>query len=825
VLLILTSFLSTQFRETAATPNLAPEEDSLKIIEKVYLHIDRDRYSPDDDIWFKAYLIDASEGFLTENSKNLHVELISPGLKIIDSRIVSLNGGLGNGDFKIPKDIKSGQYRIRAYTNYMRNFSDSLFFIKAITIINISEQVNNNSESSPAEKSSLEISFFPESGSLVDNVLSNVGFKAVDESGNSCEISGNLYASSGELISTIKSTHKGMGMFSIKPVQGIRYYTIVKNAFGDVTRTELPESLPTGVVLNISKNNLNELEVILRTNEASLPLLLDRDMSLLISSKNRLLKRIQLKLKSVNNSIIILTDDIPDGIKSITLINSDNNPLNERLFYIQNNESVGISLETNKPVYKQRDSVAVKISMTDNYGLAPETYLSLAAVENSSLNAQSVFPMTISSWFLLESDIRGNIEEPSYYFDPSNPDRLKDLDLLLLTQGWRDFEWKYKKEIFPPENGFTVSGSLRKILNETPIKNADITIGIFQEGKPFIGVVQSDSSGKFHLNNIDITGARNLIASISSEKEAARGWLILDSTKYLPPIVKNVILKTVLSKVKNETAIQDSAVKSELKIFIQYSEIKNSLQKKYRLSDTVSPGEVSIIARRTDAPESARARSVFYLMGQPDKEIIITPQIQKLYYNTDQFLVSNFILLPKGTFKPKGSSSLHWMKNPLFMIDGARVTKRDIETLPVRLVERIDILNQAASYQVFGSTFSVTDSGTVAMGKPDGVISIILKSDWFNDNSTVYHSAKMKLTGYNEPRIFYSPKHRTTLIDDFKPDLRTTLFWEPDITIQNNNEIIFKYFNADNSSLIKIVAEGITSTGIPVTGSAEYEVK
>jgi len=159
------------------------------------------------------------------------------------------------------------------------------------------------------------------------------------------------------------------------------------------------------------------------------------------------------------------------------------------------------------------------------------------------------------------------------------------------------------------------------------------------------------------------------------------------------------------------------------------------------------------------------------------------------------------------------------------MIDGARVTKRDIETLPVRLVERIDILNQAASYQVFGSTFSVTDSGTVAMGKPDGVISIILKSDWFNDNSTVYHSAKMKLTGYNEPRIFYSPKHRTTLIDDFKPDLRTTLFWEPDITIQNNNEIIFKYFNADNSSLIKIVAEGITSTGIPVTGSAEYEVK
>jgi hypothetical protein len=825
-LLILIPFLSTQFRENAIISPLASNEDSLKIIEKVYLHIDRDRYSPDDDLWFKAYLIDASTGYLTDNSRNLHVELISPELNIIDSRIVRLNGGLGNGDFKIPKDIKSGQYRIRAYTNYMRNFSDSLFFNKAITIINISEPVKSQSESPLKAKSKLEIRFFPESGSLIENVLSNVGFKAIDEFGNGCEVSGNLYASSGELITAFKDTHRGMGMFPLKPLPGIRYYTIVKNSFGETIRTDLPESFPTGTVLILSKNNLNELQVIIRTNSVTLPLLTDREISLLISSKNKLLKKIQLILKSVNNSITIPTDEFRDGIISLTLSASDNIPLNERLVYIQNNESVKINLETNKPVYKQRDSVAVKISMSDNYGLAPETYLSLSAVENSSLNSQSVFPMTISSWFLLESDIRGNIEEPSYYFDPSNPDRLKDLDLLLLTQGWRDFEWKYKKEIFPAENGFTVSGSLRKILNETPIKNADITIGIFQEGKPFIGVVQSDSSGKFSLNNIDITGARNLVATISSEKEATRGWLTLDSTKYLPPIVKNVILKTVPSKVKNETAIQDSVVKSDLKTFIKYSEIKNTLQKKYKLSDTVSPGEVSIIARRTDAPESARAKSVRYLMGQPDKELLITPQIQKLYSNTRQFLISSNVITPRtGPVIPRGINSKHWMQYPIYMIDGSKVMKSDVEALPIRMIERIDILDNAASYQTFGYTTFITDSGTFKTDKPDGVISIILKSDWINDNSTVYHSAKMNLTGYNEPRIFYSPKHKTTLIDDFKPDLRTTLFWEPDITIQNNNEIIFRYFNADNSSLIKIVAEGITSTGIPVTGSAEYEVK
>jgi hypothetical protein len=52
--------------------------DTLKIIEKVYLHIDRESYYPGDDIWFKAYLIDASNLLLTSNSGNLHVELISP---------------------------------------------------------------------------------------------------------------------------------------------------------------------------------------------------------------------------------------------------------------------------------------------------------------------------------------------------------------------------------------------------------------------------------------------------------------------------------------------------------------------------------------------------------------------------------------------------------------------------------------------------------------------------------------------------------------------------------------------------------------------------
>jgi hypothetical protein len=54
-----------------------------QVAEKVYLHIDRKSYTSGDDIWFKAYVIDPSTNRLSENTNNLHVELISPEAMII----------------------------------------------------------------------------------------------------------------------------------------------------------------------------------------------------------------------------------------------------------------------------------------------------------------------------------------------------------------------------------------------------------------------------------------------------------------------------------------------------------------------------------------------------------------------------------------------------------------------------------------------------------------------------------------------------------------------------------------------------------------------
>ena len=826
--LILTTLCSPLANCTGINPVCPSSNDSLNIVEKVYLHIDRDSYYPGDDIWFKAYLIDASDRLLSIHSSNLHVELISPALKIIDNRIIKLDKGLGNGDFHLAEKLQSGRYRLRAYTNYMRNFGDQLFFNKDITVINSSDAIKEFSDSADYNRNKPEISFFPEGGSLVDNVTSLVAFKAVDYHGYGYYVSGEIYSSAGDIVTTFKSTHKGMGTFSLTPVPGLRYYAVTKNKDGELVRYDIPKSFSTGVVLSFSKNHAGKVLLIFNTNPETLPLVMDRDLSLTVSAHNIAFKTYSFRMKSLNSFLKIPSDDLPEGIVMLTLSGVKNLPLCERLVFVQNDEDANVKIETDKTIYNQRDSVSVKISLRVNSRIPQDAFFSLSAAENIFTENYSSFPSNISSWFLLESDIRGPIEEPSYYFDPSNPARLKDLDLLLLTQGWRDFEWKYKTMIYPPENGFTISGRVRKKFADKPLINSMVNIAIFKSGKPLIGFVPVDSLGRFSLKGVDLTGNAKVVASATGEKDNLKGWLLLDSLKYSPAIVKEDIAQTRFVGYndrnidENQAMSDNQIINKSLHTFIQYAEIRTTIQKKYKLSDTIKPGEVNIIAIRQDAPESARAKSRRYLRGTPDRELVITPDLQ--FYSTA------FRLIELKYLNPSTVRLGHRMKNPLYMIDGNPVPASDVRALPISWVERIDVVDDEnvaslAAIRTMVEIEGADSSGRGGYGYCDGAISIILKDDKDIVNSPVFHSVNVKFSGFDEPRIFYSPRHHTKLESDYKPDLRTTLFWEPNIKVENNKDIFLNYYNADNPSKVKVIVEGITTEGIPVTGKAEYEVK
>ncbi len=819
VLIVSFSLISAQ---SAAQSQIQPGYDSFKIIEKVYLHTDRDIYNPGDDIWFSAYLIDASEQLLTDHSNNLHVELISPSLEIMSNRVVKLTGGLGYGDFHLDDKLKSGRYRIRAYTNFMRNYGDQLFFNREITIINTSDVKNTSNDSNTSNTSKPDLQFFPESGSMMDNVLSVVAFKATGTDGYSIDVEGEIYSSDNEKVADFKSIHNGMGSFSLKPLPDKNYYARLKTQNGEIVKYDLPGSFFTGIVMSLSKNLKDELTLTFNTSPEALPLYLNKDFYLTVSARKIPLETYSFRIRTLKNYLNLPTVNLPEGILMLTLSGVVNLPLCERLVYIEKSSSNGgIDITTSKKVFKQRDSVCVKLSSMGNPEMQGKLFLSLSAANELFIDDPASFSSTISSWFLLESDVRGPVEEPSIYFDNSNPDRLKDIELLLLTQGWRDFKWKYDQIKYPSEYGFTISGKARKLLTDVPLRNSDVTIVLFDSLKPVISTIRVDSSGRFSLEDIYLMGHTKLIASISDDKDKLKGWIVLDSTRYDPAPVNKTVYQEKKREGENRFITQEGnligniSARKKIESFKQYSDYRQSLQKKYKLSDTINPGEVTITAWKQDAPDSPRARSLRYLRtGMPDKEILITPFIKA--YGTMRNYLDNVLLNP-----------VTGMKNPVYLIDGVAMSKTEAATLPFALIERIDVLDKHnfAGYSTFLHTGVGTPDDSSTYGGIDGVVSIILTepSQW--ESLPVYHSVNKEISGYDEPRIFYSPRHKTTLEKDYKPDLRSTLYWNPDIILEDGKDLTLDYYNSDNSGTFRITVEGITDTGIPVSKTINYSVE
>jgi len=780
-------------------------KDSSVLIEKVYLHTDRTYYFPGDDIWYKAYLIDAADRLHSDHSNNLHVELISPSSKIIASRITRIGGGLGNGDFKLPDDLRSGRYKLCAYTNYMRNFSDSLFFSKEIIVINSTDEKDKISDEVKYVENKIQLCFFPEGGSLVNNVSSIVAFKATNSLGKGCDISGKIYSSNGDLITTFISTHLGMGSFFLRPSPGLSYYSIFKGDDSIEVRTELPKSFSEGVTLGVLISENNEFLITIKTNTKTLLLVSEHDFLLTFSKQKEVIKTMRFKANTPVTNFVIPTDDLPDGILMVTLSSLEDLPLSERLVYIERESPKKIQIVTDKHLYGKREPVTVKVSLSEDSTTGSEGNISLAVVNENLTDNSSQFSRTISSWFLLESDVRGNVEDPSYYFDPSNTDRLKDLDLLLRTQGWRDFAWKYDKTYSPPENGFTISGRLRRNYLNKRVEDSRVSIGIFERDRSFLATVPVDSTGRFKISRIDLTGEARLIVTGIGKKDRLKGVLILDSVIYIPPKLTDS-LSPVSILVENKW--------SSLKT---YYDINESIKKKYKLSDTISLGEVKIIAERHKDPQTVKIERSREMYDKPDNEVVITEQMLGYPYLIDILRGHVPGVVVTGSYPDykviiRGFSSIHEQGQPLILVDGNQASIEDLISMPIPAVDRIDVLKTVASAGIFGFRGS------------NGVINIITKAgDWAY--VPVSYSHNIRISGYNAARVFYSPQHLNDSNSAFGPDLRSTLLWEPNINLDGNKEVILKYCNGDNSSVIKVIAEGITTSGIPITGKVEYEVR
>ncbi|MCX6262344.1 MAG: carboxypeptidase-like regulatory domain-containing protein, partial [Bacteroidia bacterium] len=223
----------------------------------------------------------------------------------------------------------------------------------------------------------------------------------------------------------------------------------------------------------------------------------------------------------------------------------------------------------------------------------------------------------IISYLLLESEIRGYIEQPFYYFDTTIIGLYQALDNLLLTQGWRNFVWNNLpdeaiKFNYPAEEGFTVSGRLRREWADKPIAGANISMALLGNDKPYYKVTQTDSAGKYYFDGLDFTGPQNLLVYATDKKDKGEGLILLDSI-FMEPAPVNLnqaqksetTAKNIPSNIDVPNLIQVSNY-NEISNYMKEAEQKHNILKKYHITDTIALSEVEVKAR---GPEKENADS------------------------------------------------------------------------------------------------------------------------------------------------------------------------------------------------------------------------
>lgn len=105
--------------------------------EKIILHTDRGLYLSGEKIWFNAYCFIPEKTASNNLSNILYVELYNGSREFITKRKFQISKDKNvYGSIDIPSEFLSGNYYLRAYTQFLKNQAPESYFTSIITIIN-----------------------------------------------------------------------------------------------------------------------------------------------------------------------------------------------------------------------------------------------------------------------------------------------------------------------------------------------------------------------------------------------------------------------------------------------------------------------------------------------------------------------------------------------------------------------------------------------------------------------------------------------------------------------------------------------------------------
>ena len=813
--IVFTNFTYSQGQETS---KYSIANDSINYREKVFLHLDKSYYNAGEDIWFKVYLLNAASHLWDAIRNVVYVDIVGPDNKIIDFKIIRIEDGIGNGDFALPSDLYGGEYVVRAYTNYMRNFDEAYFFRQQL-YINPLNFITKNAESALDGKDQVEadvvldgqmpdLQFFPEGGHLVNDYFNRVGFKIIGADGRSIDIEGVILDDTGVQITEFTSAHLGMGLFDIKPVAGRKYtanilYNNKKYSY------DLPQGVNDGIVMRVQELRDYYQINIQTSNVKGL-----NGYVLLGSQRTGTIYNAEI---NQDKSVAVFKVDkklLVTGIAQFTLVDEKSKAISERLvFYDDGSSSPQIKIIPTSQTSTKNSTVELSVEL-DSQGKEISNFGSNMSISVTDLAASSPreHQSDIRTYLLLNSEVKGKIENPGYYFYSEDPKRRQFLDLLMMTQGWRQFivndmpRTQGDSFEFVKEMGISVEGEVRKFHN--PDRPDVATVKLTFQDSNLMGRlnVKSDEDGRFKFLGLDITEDNKLAFEMVDYERPMKEFAVhLDSIRPAPVSSLKRVFRLMDATgfeqyLENPHARKgfDTNFENEMMKLIQLDEV-------LILTEGKSKKKEMDTKRSTNSIYSSVSNTVDFseIRNQPYPNILAA--LRARVPGVDVY--GGFVAI-RGV----NSMSSERGTTPLFLLNGVPVNQEAIENVPVWEVDFIDVLKGARA-SIFGS-----EGG-------NGVIAVytLTGKELKNQKNKVAGNV-FNYQGFYQPRKFYEPAYANDDPGTNRKKFSSTLHWEPTVTMDNSGKSKVTFPAGTKSSIYKVVLQGITNDGLPLVSEAVFEV-
>lgn len=746
--------------------------------QKVYLHTDKSEYLAGESIWFKAYLMSAHTHMPDTSSTNLFVELVNTRNEVVDFKIILLRDGFSNGDFQLSDSMPDGNYQIKAYTSWMNNFHRDFLFRKDIFVHNKQEvnyatsaefRRNIRFNSSLFEKQEqMQFAFFPEGGNMLVGLENRVAFKAANDLGEGQQAKGVVVDSQGNEVAFFETIHDGMGYFFLNPEPSEKYSAQVVFSNGQRLSVGLPDALSQGYLLRVEPNaEVFRVKVLTNFDPESFGVL--PEVTLLAHTRGKVYFIEKARLSDGTFSVDVLVEIFPEGITHFTLFGPNEIPVAERLVFVNKpfSTKVGSSLAFEQTISDSLVVVDFWFDAGRDHSLSQASY-SLAVTEAHGHNDS--YESNILTYLLLSSDFGKTIKNPWYYFSGVDEEKLKALDILMLTHGWRRFSWdnlldgRFPEIKFNETRGLSIAGQVTPVSSSKPTGelNLELSVG-YAENRRIINT-KTDPEGYFAFTELFF---ENAFTGLLSVERDMRGRIY--KVDLFGGTHRNSSFELNLNTRMHQNTIQGP-----------------DWQRRSR------PGFFSRLFNREVPQRDTKSPSLF---GTPD-QVIYIEDLTVNYSNVLEILRDRVtgLAIIGGEITLRGPSSIMLSSEPMFFVDDVQVDRFGFLNIPVPEVERIAVLRGPSS-AILGSRGG------------NGALLIYTR----RASHMQQYSYEYQFMGYQVPREFFISRIEVRKFDESQ--VPRTILWAPNITPDVNGRVRVRipYYNGGQDLRFRL--EGIDRSG------------